>query len=260
MTERRPANDGLATRVAQTTYRGIWVVLRDWFRVPQHPPSLPLRPGMTLSSFRPSEGYFRYLTLLYWIFILFLGGVLLVALVIASVANPLLGAILALPFLVIVGLPGVLGYIALRLRVDTMWYVMSDRSIRLRRGIWVIQEVTITFENVQNVTVAQGPLQRAFGIADVAIQTAGGGAVGPHGAPGAGHHGIIEGIADAERLRDVILAKVKASRHAGLGDEHPQAVHAATPTTGGAWTPERLAVLREIRDLVAARRVTGTSG
>ena len=39
-----------------------------------------------------------------------------------------------------------------------------------------MHETTISFENVQNVEVRQGPLQRYFGIADVVVQTAGGGA------------------------------------------------------------------------------------
>jgi uncharacterized membrane protein YdbT with pleckstrin-like domain len=72
--------------------------------------------------------------------------------------------------------PDVIAYVGLHLRYDTTWYVFTDRSLRIRRGIWVIHETTITFENVQNVAVAQGPVQRYFGIADVIVQTAGGGA------------------------------------------------------------------------------------
>ena len=64
---------------------------------------------------------------------------------------------------------------AMHLRYDTTWYVLTNRSLRIRRGIWMIHETTITYENVQNVSVNQGPLQRIFGIADVLVQTAGGG-------------------------------------------------------------------------------------
>jgi uncharacterized membrane protein YdbT with pleckstrin-like domain len=42
-------------------------------------------------------------------------------------------------------------YIAIHLRYDTTWYVHGDRSLRIRRGIWVIHETTLTFENIQNV-------------------------------------------------------------------------------------------------------------
>ena len=72
---------------------------------------------------------------------------------------------------------------ALHLRFDTTWYVMTERSLRIRRGIWVIREMTITFENVQNVKVQQGPLQRFFGISSLVVETAGGGSA----EPGKGH-------------------------------------------------------------------------
>ena len=82
---------------------------------------------------------------------------------------------------------------------------MSDRSLRIRRGIWVIHETTLTFENVQNVSVRQGPLQRYFGIANLLLETAGGGQsqAGPQGMQTtAAHHGLIEGVADAQPIGD----------------------------------------------------------
>jgi uncharacterized membrane protein YdbT with pleckstrin-like domain len=135
------------------------------------------------------------------------------------------------------------------LRFDTTWYVMGDRSLRIRRGIWVIHETTLTFENVQNVTVRQGPLQRYFGIANLLVETAGGGQPQPgsHGMQAtAAHRGLIEGIADAERIRDLIMNRLRKSRTAGLGDEadlrHPTQV----------WTEAHLTALREVRDAVRA--------
>ncbi len=78
-------------------------------------------------------------------------------------------------------------------------YVLSDRTLRIRRGIWIINEVTITYENIQNVSVRQGPLQRYYGISDLVVQTAGGGGAGPHGEQNLGSHlGLLEGIDNAE--------------------------------------------------------------
>jgi uncharacterized membrane protein YdbT with pleckstrin-like domain len=125
---------------------------------------------------------------------------------------------------------------------------MSDRSLRIRRGIWVIHETTITFENVQNVTMRQGPIQRWYGIADVVVETAGGGSA--HGAEGmqatAAHRGLIEGVSNAEQIRDLMMDRLHRSRSAGLGDEAPE--HALS----GQWSSAHVALLREIRD--AARR------
>jgi len=253
-------NDAQTTgRVEQASrwiYRGLWSVLVQWFRVPPQPPTLPVAPGETLAAFRPAEGFLRYLKFKFWVVLTLIDGAILIGWLIVTAASPLAGAVLALPALAVAVLPDVVAYIAIHLQYDTTWYVMSGRSLRIRRGIWTIHETTITFENVQNVEVNQGPLQRWFGIADVHVDTAGGGgkqaAGAGQGSPTtAGHRGLIEGVADAARIRDLVLSRLRRSRSAGLGDEHSSA-----STTVG-WTLDHVAVLREIRDLaqaLAARR------
>ena len=114
----------------------------------------------------------------------------------------MLGVVLALPFLALMFLPDIFAYVGIHLRYDTTWYVLTDRSLRIRRGIMTIHETTISFENVQNVEVTQGPLQRYFGIADVLVTTAGGG-VASHGkgqtsSLGA-HKGILQGSTTPRR-------------------------------------------------------------
>jgi membrane protein YdbS with pleckstrin-like domain len=236
----------VSKQIAGETYRGIWIVLRDWFRVPPEAPTLPASADDDVVSFRPSDGYLRYLNLQFWIALLFIDALILAGWIAITVADPTLGAILALPALIVAVVPDILVYIGIRLRFDTTWYVMGPRSIRIRRGIWIIEEVTITFENVQHVSVAQGPLQRHFGIADVSIQTAGGGgAAAAKGGGATGHHGLLEGVGDAERLRDLILAKVNASRKAGLGDEIEER---GRQPSASMWSEEHLALLRTIRD------------
>ena len=135
--------------------------------------------------------------------------------------------------------------------------MLTDRSLRIRRGILNIHETTISFENVQNVEVRQGPLQRFFGIADVIVQTAGGGASRSHGKGDASgtfgaHVGVLEGIDDAGAIRNQILAAVDRTRQAGLGDEHPHPTAPTSPAVGGhaSLSPRHVAVLREIRDSV----------
>ena len=134
--------------------------------------------------------------------------------------------------------------------------LLTDRSLRIRRGICVIHETTISFENVQNVEVRQGPVQRFFGIADVIVQTAGGGAGHAKGegatSPGA-HVGILQGLSDAGAVRDAILDCVKRTRSTGLGDEPPGALKPARGAMASALSPVHVAVLRDIRDV--ARRL-----
>lgn len=244
-------------RASRWIYQGLWVVLVRWFRVPDRPPRLPVAEGDSMESFRPADGFLRYLKFKFWIGLTLIDGLVTLVWVIVAVASPLAGAITALPALAIAVLPDIVAYIAIHLRYDTTWYVMTGRSLRIRRGIWIIHETTITFENVQNVEVRQGPLQRFFGIADVVVQTAGGGGKQPSGQQGAeamtSHHGLIEGISHAPEIRDLILARLRQSRTAGLGDELHQ-VHSVA-----GWSSEHVAVLREIRELARSRVVQRTS-
>jgi membrane protein YdbS with pleckstrin-like domain len=242
-------------------YRGIWRGLVQWFRVPDQPPDLPVKPGEYIARFQPSEGFLKYLKFLFWVFLFVTDIVLTIAWIAASwalCANDLwwVSAIIAPFAITVIVLPDVIAYIAIHLRYDTTWYVMTDRSLRIRRGIWIIHETTITFENVQNIKVQQGPVQRHYGIANLVVETAGAGAAhGKGGQSAISNQGIIEGVSNAQELRDRILLRLKASKTAGLGDEddrhalaHAAARKAVTPGGRGAMGPAHLVALREIRD------------
>ena len=234
-------------------YRGIWAVLANGFKVPRQPPTLLALPGDRIESFRPATGFLDYLKFQFWLGLLGVDIGLIILWIVVLVNEPLAGVLLGPLFLIAIVAPDLVAYVALHLRYDTTWYVMSGRSIRLRRGIWVIRETTITFENVQNVELKQGPLQRYFGIANLVVQTAGGGGGGhPHQGQPSAHTGLIEGIADARRIRDVIMSRVRSSRRAGLGDEHPADRPPSGVTTG--WTPAHLEALRQIRDEIRGVR------
>lgn len=242
-----------ADRAAAWIYRGIWAVLVSLFRVPQEPPTLP---GSDVRAFQPSEGFLRLLKLKFWIALVAIDLLILIGWLAITAASWPLGAALAIPALLLAVVPDVIAYIAIHLRYDTTWYVMSERSIRIRRGVWVVRETTITFENVQNVKVLQGPVERFFGIGNVVIETAGGSGGSGHGnghMQGA-HVGVIEGLADAPRVRDLILAHVRQSTTAGLGDEeHAGTRHAeASRSPALCWSSDHLAVLLEIRQLLAS--------
>ncbi|MBI1904569.1 MAG: PH domain-containing protein [Planctomycetia bacterium] len=243
-------------RASRWIYRGVWAVLVRWFRVPEKPPTLPTPPGEEAVSFRPAEGFLRYLKLKFWIVLTLVDGAVLVGWIVVTAALPWLGVILALPALVIAVFPDILAYIAIHLRYDTTWYVITRRSLRIRRGIWIIHETTITFENIQNITVMQGPIERFFGIANVVVETAGGGGrvKEQHGGQiVSGHTGLMEGVSNAAEIRDLILRHVRQTQTGGLGDEME---HAARPAPAAAWTAAHLALLREIRD---AAHALGTS-
>jgi len=243
-------------QVSQWIYQGLWGVLTRWFRVPAQPPMLPALAGEAIQSFRPAAGFLRYLKFQFWIALTVIDALLVIGWLVLAVASPLAGVLITPLALFVIIAPDVVAYLAIHLRFDTTWYVVSDRSLRIRRGIWIIHETTITFENVQNVTISQGPLQRWFGIADVVVETAGGGAAGhgeQHGGLAAGHQGLIEGLDNAPLIRDLVLSRLRHSRSAGLGDDHA----ASSTSSGLAWSPAQMACLREIRDIVRGTPVVG---
>ncbi len=268
------AAGGRVDRAVEWVYGGVWGVLASLFNVPREAPELPALGGVEAERFRPSPNYLAMQKMIFWIAMTIVDVAIVIGWIVIAIVEPIAGALLLLPALALAILPDIIAYVALHLRYDTMWYVMNERSIRIRRGVWVIQETTITFENIQNVTVTQGPVQRWFGVATVVIQTAGGGG-GVPGQPGGGgtNMGLIEGVADAPRLRDLFLAKMKVSRGAGLGDERGAQrdeeraeegeearlrAEAGVGSGAGGWTPAHIIALREM--LEEARRANAAVG
>lgn len=192
------------------------------------PPEPAVPPGTQGSArvFRAATGYFRYRLGLWALAQLLLLALLSVPLVTAALALQREGEGAAALVIEVIGwiffgawlvsLP--VGYALRRLDQDLRWYIVTDRSLRIREGVVTMREMTLTFANVQNVSVEQGPIQRLFGVADVHVQTAGGG--GGESRPGepSMHVGILRGVADAHQLREAVLDRVRQATDAGLGD------------------------------------------
>lgn len=241
-----------ALRASQWCYRGIWSFFTTWFQVPEEPPQLRGADDSQIRSFRPGEGFLRHLKLFFWIGLTAFDGLLFVIWIVLLFTVPIIGIILTIPIWVIMIVPDIIAYIAIHLRYDTTWYVLSDRSMRIRRGIWTIHETTITYDNIQNVSIRQGPVQRYFGISDVLVETAGGGASSgkAEGTSVVGHSGLLEGIGNAEEVRGLILTKWRSSRSTGLGDETAQESRFRSPRSQ-AFDSAQIGLLEEIRDLAA---------
>lgn len=156
------------------------------------------------------------------------------------------GFVLQLPFT----------FAAVRLDFEQHWYIVTDRSLRIRTGLVRLQESTMSFANLQQVEVRQGPLQRLLGIADVQVRSAGGGGdTGHKGSPGdTMHQGIFHGVDNAHEIRDLILNRLRRFRAAGLGDpdDHSAAPVISAPA-GDALTAARelLAEARQLRATLA---------
>lgn len=243
-------------QAAAWIYRGLWRILVEWFAVPSEPPDLPARAGESIERFRPSPEFVRYLKFWFWLGLTIIDALFLVAWLATFFVSFWLGLALAPVFFAVAILPDIVAYVGIHLRYDTTWYLLSERSLRIRRGIWTIREATITFDNIQDVKIEQGPVERYFGISNVIVETAGGGGKGHQQGAGApqSHTGLIEGVEEAARIRDLIMARVRRSRTTGLGDEKRGELPASP-----SWTPAHLDLLRQIKDEAALLRRNLTS-
>lgn len=122
--------------------------------------------------------------------------------------------------------------VARRLNYRLRWYIVTDRSLRVRSGVFQVDELTMTYGNIQEIRVTAGPLQHLLGLADVEVQAAGGGG-GKQDHKG--HVGRFEGVSNAAAIRDLIVERLRHYRDSGLGDapvrlpsaDDPSAVAAA---------------------------------
>ncbi|MEO5960443.1 MAG: PH domain-containing protein [Opitutaceae bacterium] len=156
-------------------------------------------------------------------------------------------------------------YALRRLDYEMRWYVVTDRSLRIRSGLVSVQEMTMSFANLQQVTVTQGPLQRLLGLADVRVQSAGGGGGGEgksaHGSAQASLHlGVFHGVDNALEIRDLILERLRQFRATGLGDpdDHHELVGPSAAAESGLQSPLLMAARELLEEARALRRVCGS--
>lgn len=106
-----------------------------------------------------------------------------------------------------------------RLEFEQHWYIVTDRSLRIRNGLVALQESTMSFANLQQVEVKQGPLQRWLGLADLHVRSAGGGSDHAEAHTGDSlHRGVFHCVENASEIRDLILERLRVFRQTGLGD------------------------------------------
>ncbi len=206
-------------------------------RVPPEPDD-PMGDVEQLKVFRASPAFFTY-RLCLWIlkntvlmlFALAAAGIGSVTIYSAvkeisgsdklSVASAVIAAVLLLLFFTV---QLAISYIVLRLDYEMRWYKITDRSLRIREGVVLVREMTMTFANIQNISITQGPVQKYFGISDLKVQTAGGGGLAASQQQGANqasfnmHVGYFRGVDNAAYIRDMMASRLRKAKDAGLGD------------------------------------------
>src|SRR5689334_4130316 len=198
-------------------------------RIPREPEPPP-GDESTTRVFRASPNYFKYRVVLWAlhtaavvipIFVaagIFLGVASLTEK--QSHSETLMIVIVSLVILFFALLQRLFILAVLRLDYEKRWYVVTDRSLRVREGVVTVQEMTVTFANIQNISISQGPVQRFLQVADLRVDTAGGGGEMGHGTPL--HHDLhtawFRGIDNANEVRELIQQRLRRLKDSGLGD------------------------------------------
>ncbi len=220
-------------------------------------PAMPVGSTRTIAVERAAPGYLRYLYLRWGVQALAqIAGLAIVVFGIFSGEDvPVFVTVLEAFAVLSVAVHLFARFVMIRLDYELRWYVITDTSLHIREGVWNRRELTLSFQNVQNIKVTQGPLERLFGVSTIQVDTAGGGGAGaaagakPESGAVRQHAGYVRGIVEPVRIRDQMLDLVRRSRGPGLG-EH------VTPVPEGAaaaWSPAARTALAEAA--AAARRL-----
>ena len=124
-------------------------------------------------------------------------------------------------------------FLPLYFKYSTLRYEFDETGVSMKWGILFRKEIHLTYRRIQDIHLTRNIIQRWMGLATVAIQTASG---------SAGPEMSIEGILQAEELRDYLYAQMRGAR--GETDE------AGAEAPEGEQADEALTLLREIRDLL----------
>lgn len=159
--------------------------------------------------------------------------------------------LLVVPLVLFAAFKAAVFYVTTRLNYDMRWYVITDRSLLIREGVWIVREITLTFANAQNVRITQGPLQRLFGFSNVEVDTAGGGGGHNESQSTSPHRAALRGLDQAAQVRDLVLEHLRKHRTAGLGDPDDHVTGSHLP-----FDPEALREIweeaRKLRETLAA--------
>lgn len=112
-------------------------------------------------------------------------------------------------------------------KYETLKYRFDDEGMSMSWGMLYRREIYLTYRRIQDIHLTRNIIQRWLGLATVTIQTASG-STGPEMK--------LEGILEAEPLRDYLYTKMRGAREHHEVQEPPQ--------------DDALALLREIRDLL----------
>ncbi len=98
--------------------------------------------------------------------------------------------------------------IGLWFRYATLRYKFDADGISMRRGVFFRSEVNLTYRRIQDIHLTRNLLQRWMGLATISLQTAAGNSAAEM---------AIEGVLQAEELRNYLYAKMRGAKNEAEG-------------------------------------------
>jgi membrane protein YdbS with pleckstrin-like domain len=214
-----------------------------------HPPA-GHQPHEQVQVLRAAPSYLRYRLFIWFLYAALWGTAVIIAVAVLLLTSPI-GLVIVIPLTVLAVIKAAVLYVVTRLDYEMRWYVLTDRSLLIRQGVWTVREITLTFANAQNVRVTQGPLQRLFGFSNVEVDTAGGGSRRREDQKGLEfdpHRPVLRGLEKPGEVRTLIVDLIRRGRSAGLGD--PDEMPETMTTSGPRLLEEILAEARALRAVI----------
>jgi putative membrane protein len=142
----------------------------------------------------------------------------------------------------VVGIPllpiwWIVGYALTERYLRRMSCVLTERSLKLSKGVLVRQEKTVPLDKITDLALIEGPIMRLLDLQALKVETA--------GTSTAGSFITMVGIVDARGFRDTVLEQ---RDRVSLSDREPRP---SLPDHGGSEdsrSPAVLNTLAEIRD------------
>jgi len=123
-------------------------------------------------------------------------------------------------------------------RYSTLRYKFDESGVSMSWGVFFKQEVYLTYRRIQDIHLTRNLLQRWMGLAKISLQTASGSSKAEM---------AIEGILQAEELRDFLYARMRGAR--GMASDRPAPAESMSHIQVGSEETERATrALEEIRD------------
>lgn len=127
----------------------------------------------------------------------------------------------------------------------TLRYKFDDKGVSMSYGVLFRRETLLTYRRIQDIHLTNNIIQRWLGLATVSIQTASG---------SAGAEVAIDGVLEAEALRDFLYQRMRGARGLDHLDALPVDSSDAAHGPHGSHSPheEATQLLRDIRDALVS--------